>query len=194
MDFTLRLYEPRFNAAIQELFYASVHNISTRFYSPQQLDVWAPENTDPLLWSQRLQDHYTLLAIDRSSDNVVGFGSALCPHQNLNTAEQSYLRQCSQCSLCSQSMAQPHSVIGLLDHLFVAPAAQGNHIASALCHALEKHMQEQHCDLIFVHASHAAQPVFAHFGYQQIVELKNDLQGMIITNNLMAKQILPAKM
>lgn len=90
-------------------------------------------------------------------------------------------------------MAQTHVEIGLLDHLFVAPAAQGNHIASALCLALERYMQELHCDLIFVHASHAAQPVFAHFGYQQIVELQNELQGMIITNNLMAKQILPAK-
>ena len=156
MDFTLRLYEPRFNFAIQELFYAAVHNISTRFY--------------------------------RDSDHVVGFGTALCPHLCLHAAEQRYVQQ------CYQSMAQTHVEIGLLDHLFVAPAAQGNHIASALCLALERYMQELHCDLIFVHASHAAQPVFAHFGYQQIVELQNELQGMIITNNLMAKQILPAKM
>ena len=58
MDFTLRLYEPRFNFAIQELFYAAVHNISTRFYSPQQLNVWAPANADPQIWSLRLQEHY----------------------------------------------------------------------------------------------------------------------------------------
>ena len=188
MDFTLRLYEPLFNAAIQELFYTAVHNISPRLYNQQQLDVWAPENTDPLLWSQRLQEHYTLLAIERDNNNVVGFGTALCPHLYLHAAERRYVQQ------CYPPMAQTHTAIGLLDHLFVAPAAQGNHIASALCHALEKHMQEQHCDLIFVHASHAAQPVFAHFGYQQIVELQNELQGMIITNNLMAKQILPARM
>lgn len=188
MDFTLRLYEPRFNFAIQEIFYAAVHNISTRFYSPQQLDVWAPAHTDPQIWSLRLQEHYTLLAIERDSDHVVGFGTALCPHLCLHAAEQRYVQQ------CYQSMAQTHVEIGLLDHLFVAPAAQGNHIASALCLTLERYMQELHCDLIFVHASHAAQPVFAHFGYQQIVELQNELQGMIITNNLMAKQILPAKM
>ena len=188
MDFDLRLYEPRFNFAIQSLFYAAVHNISTRFYSPQQLDVWAPANADPQIWSQRLQDHYTLLAIERYSDHVVGFGTALCPHLYLHTAERRYVQQ------CYPPMAQTHVEIGLLDHLFVAPTAQGNHIASALCLALERYMQELHCDLIFVHASHASQPVFAHFGYQQIVELQNELQGMIITNNLMAKQILPARM
>ena len=81
MDFTLRLYEPRFNFAIQELFYAAVHNISTRFYSPQQLNVWAPANADPQIWSLRLQEHYTLLAIERDSDHVVGFGTALCHTQ-----------------------------------------------------------------------------------------------------------------
>lgn len=188
MDFTLRLYEPRFNAAIQELFYAAVHHISPRFYSPQLLDVWAPANTNPQSWSQKLQELYALLAIEHDSNNLVGFGTALCPHLYLHAAERRYVQQ------CYPPMAQTHTAIGLLDHLFVAPAAQGNHIASALCHALEKHMQEQHCDLIFVHASHAAQPVFAHFGYQQIVELQNELQGMIITNNLMAKQILPARM
>lgn len=188
MDFDLRLYEPRFNFAIQSLFYAAVHNISTRFYSPQQLDVWAPANADPHIWSLRLQDHYTLLALERGSDHIVGFGTALCPHLCLHTAEQSYVQQ------HYQPVAQAHVEIGLLDHLFVAPAAQGNHIASALCHALERYMQEQYCDLIFVHASHAAKPVFAHLGYQHVVELKNELQGMIITNNLMAKQILPTKM
>ena len=44
MDFTLRLYEPRFNFAIQELFYAAVHNIqilrSGRCASKSTIPYW----------------------------------------------------------------------------------------------------------------------------------------------------------
>lgn len=57
---------------IVNLFYDTVHKVNAKDYSKEQLDAWAPAQTDLEKWNRSLQEHYCLVAIENNV--ILGFG------------------------------------------------------------------------------------------------------------------------
>ena len=68
----IRLYKEADLPELVRLFHDTVHLVNIRHYSPEQVNVWAPEDIDYTAWHRSLSIHYTLVALD--GDRVVGFG------------------------------------------------------------------------------------------------------------------------
>lgn len=68
----LREYCPLDCQALARLFYEAVHTVSTRDYTPRQLDAWADGHTDLAAWNRSFLSHYTLVA--QEEDEIIGFG------------------------------------------------------------------------------------------------------------------------
>lgn len=69
---TLREYRPSDCKEITELFYHTVHTVNAKDYTREQLHVWATGQVDLDKWNQSLQEHYTIVAVEK--DVLVGFG------------------------------------------------------------------------------------------------------------------------
>lgn len=69
---TLREYRPADCKEITELFYHTVHTVNAKDYTREQLHVWATGQVDLDKWNQSLQEHYTIVAVEK--DVLVGFG------------------------------------------------------------------------------------------------------------------------
>lgn len=67
----LREYCPPDCLTLAELFYDSVHAVSPRDYSPEQLDAWADGHPDLAAWNRSFLRHYTLVA--QEADQIIGF-------------------------------------------------------------------------------------------------------------------------
>ncbi|MGN0610718.1 MAG: GNAT family N-acetyltransferase [Ruminiclostridium sp.] len=57
---------------LAELFYQTVHNINSKDYNKEQLNVWATGEIDLYVWHKSFSEHYTLVAVE--NDIIVGFG------------------------------------------------------------------------------------------------------------------------
>lgn len=57
---------------VTELFYNTVHTVNAKDYTKEELDVWATGREDLKKWNQILQDHFTVVAVDRKI--ITGFG------------------------------------------------------------------------------------------------------------------------
>jgi putative acetyltransferase len=42
-------------AALHAVFYSAVHQLASQHYTPEQINAWAPRDSDSRLWSQRMQ-------------------------------------------------------------------------------------------------------------------------------------------
>jgi len=67
----IRLFEPSDSAEMITLFRRSIHEVACQHYSPQQLDVWAPQVINEVAWTKRCQSRPTWLAYDQ--DTLAGF-------------------------------------------------------------------------------------------------------------------------
>ncbi|RKJ38772.1 GNAT family N-acetyltransferase [Acutalibacter sp. 1XD8-33] len=68
----LRGYTPADCREMAELFYDTVHTVSAKDYTQEQLDAWATGLVDLAEWNQSFLVHYTLVA--EKDDRIVGFG------------------------------------------------------------------------------------------------------------------------
>ncbi len=68
----IRKYQISDCKEITELFYHTVHTVNAKDYTKEQLDVWAAEEADLKKWNQSLQEHYSIVAVEK--DVIVGFG------------------------------------------------------------------------------------------------------------------------
>lgn len=68
----LRRYQQPDCKEITELFYHTVHTVNAKDYTKEQLDVWAAGEADLEKWDQSLQEHYSIVAVEK--DVIVGFG------------------------------------------------------------------------------------------------------------------------
>lgn len=68
----IREYQTSDCIEITELFYNTVHTVNAKDYTKEQLDVWATGQVDLKAWSQLLQEHFSIVAVD--NDIIVGFG------------------------------------------------------------------------------------------------------------------------
>ena len=71
----VKRYDSSWDGEIYSLFVRSVHESCIGYYTPSQLDAWAPEGGDPGLWARGLAASKTLLAVDNGC--LLGFGSIL---------------------------------------------------------------------------------------------------------------------
>ena len=76
---------------------------------------------------------------------------------------------------------------GYLDRLFVHSDYQGKGIATAICDQLEQAIQGS----IVTHASITAKPFFEKRGYKVVKERQVERQGVLLTNFIMEKVVLP---
>lgn len=68
----IREYHPSDGKELIELFYNTVHTVNAKDYTKEQLDVWATGKEELKKWSQSLQEHISIVAVD--GDIIVGFG------------------------------------------------------------------------------------------------------------------------
>jgi GNAT superfamily N-acetyltransferase len=68
---SIRDYRHGDAAALARLFYETVHSVNLRDYSAEQVEAWAPEIPDPVIWHRRMIERCTLVAIQ--DGEPVGF-------------------------------------------------------------------------------------------------------------------------
>lgn len=68
----IRRYRQSDCKEITELFYHTVHTVNAKDYTAEQIDVWAAEEADLEKWNQSLQEHDSIVAVEK--DVIVGFG------------------------------------------------------------------------------------------------------------------------
>ncbi len=71
-EINLREYLTKDRKEIIELFKNTVHTINARDYNKEQLNSWAPEEIDYMVWNKSLLEHYSIVA--EKSSIIVGFG------------------------------------------------------------------------------------------------------------------------
>lgn len=54
------------------LFYDTVHRVNVKDYTEEQLDAWASGQVDLKTWNRSLQEHFSVVAVERGI--LVGFG------------------------------------------------------------------------------------------------------------------------
>ena len=67
----IRPYEARDATAVTDIFYDAIHSVATQYYSPAQVQAWAPLPKDYAMWRQRLRAKPPLVAL--ISAQIVGF-------------------------------------------------------------------------------------------------------------------------
>ena len=68
----LRAFRPQDTEEILRLFYDTVHTVNAADYTPQQLDAWAPGNTDGARWQQEFLQRKAVVCTE--GDVITGFG------------------------------------------------------------------------------------------------------------------------
>lgn len=69
----IRTYQDRDAKATYQLFYDTVHNINSKDYNEQQLNVWAPYDKDISQWNDSLKRNKSFVAEDIDTNLIVGF-------------------------------------------------------------------------------------------------------------------------
>ena len=67
----IRPYEARDATAVTDIFYDAIHSVATQYYSPAQVQAWAPLPKDYAMWRERLRLKPPLVALIDAQ--VVGF-------------------------------------------------------------------------------------------------------------------------
>jgi len=68
----IRAYTSADLRSVVELFTQTVHIVSSRYYSPEEVEAWAPSQPDMAKWSRFYGERYTLVM--DSDDGITGFG------------------------------------------------------------------------------------------------------------------------
>lgn len=68
----LRRYHTSDCEYLAELFYQTVHNVNTKDYTKEQLDVWATGNVNLDEWNKSFLEHLTIVAV--KNEIITGFG------------------------------------------------------------------------------------------------------------------------
>lgn len=67
----VRPYDMKDTEEIVALFKTTVHQVNIRDYSPEQVQIWAPQEIDMTKWQKRLSESHTLVA--EEDGIIVGF-------------------------------------------------------------------------------------------------------------------------
>ena len=124
-------YDQHYLSAMASLFYATVHTINRRDYTPEQLQAWANGTPDLNAWHASFVANHTLLTLH--DDTLVGFGD-MQPDGYLNRlyVHHAYQGQGIATALCDAlESASPHHVISV--HASVTPKLSLSIEATACC-------------------------------------------------------------
>lgn len=189
-------YDPAFNEALDALFYHTVHTTNAADYTPPQLDAWAPPSALPVRWTEHLKHHYTLLALDDSAEAAPSDKSKILGHPLMGFASLQAPAPLEDIALLRATAANkaeveslPDMDFALLDHLFVHPRAQGQHLGVALTSQMEAQALAQGCRIMLTFASLTAQGFFRSQGYEIIHRQEVERYGQKLANALMRKDL-----
>lgn len=90
MSLHIRLYTPDDAEALYALFYATVHTVNRRDYTPAQLDAWAPAVSDLDAWRERFAGRFVVIA--EQGDTIAGFGE-LASDDRTGTIDRFYVHK-----------------------------------------------------------------------------------------------------
>ncbi len=68
----IRIYTPADLDAVVKLFTQTVHLVSSRYYSPEEVEAWAPSSPDMAAWFRFFDERYTLVM--DAEGVITGFG------------------------------------------------------------------------------------------------------------------------
>ncbi len=68
----IRKYRPEDCRKLYGLFYDTVHAVNIKDYTSEQVNAWAPDDTEPEKWSRSFSEHFCLVA--ETDKTVIGFG------------------------------------------------------------------------------------------------------------------------
>ncbi len=68
---TVRDFQSGDEAATFPVFFSAVHEVASAHYSPEVIEAWAPRDTDPQRWAERIQGIQPFVAL-REGD-IVGY-------------------------------------------------------------------------------------------------------------------------
>ena len=68
----IRTFTPADLEPIVDLFTQTVHIVSSSYYSPEEVEAWAPSQPDMVEWNRFFDERYTLVM--DSEDGITGFG------------------------------------------------------------------------------------------------------------------------
>ena len=159
----LRPYIPNDTKAIIALFKETVHSVGARYYTPEQVAVWAPikEQTPEEIaaeltrWQAKLESYITYVV--ECEDKLVGF---------IDMSKEGYL-----------------------DHMYVHKDYQASGASVLLINAIEKSARELGLNKITTHASKAAVLVAKRRGFVVLTEQTVVLNGVELTNYVMEKTL-----
>ena len=68
----IRKYTPADLESVVTLFTQTVHVVSSSYYSPEEVEAWAPSQPDMAAWERYFDERYTLVM--ESENIIIGFG------------------------------------------------------------------------------------------------------------------------
>ena len=68
----IRMYTSADLEQVVDLFTQSVHIVSSSYYSPEEVEAWAPSHPDITTWRRFFDEHYTIVM--DTGDGIKGFG------------------------------------------------------------------------------------------------------------------------
>ncbi|MEM8722357.1 MAG: GNAT family N-acetyltransferase [Cyanobacteria bacterium P01_G01_bin.39] len=68
----IRLFQPRDETQVAELFHDTVRKINIQHYSPQQVEAWSPDHIYFRNWAEICSDRFTYVAVE--NNKIMGFG------------------------------------------------------------------------------------------------------------------------
>ncbi len=157
VEVTIRAYEQRDAADVADVFFRSVRQVATSYYTPAQVRAWAPELRTAEQAHRWAGDGRLLLLAANENDRAVAFIDL--------------------------------EADGHVDHLFCAPEAAGQGIASQLYQAVETAARQQEIGRLYTEASELARRFFERKGFVVLERQDMVLRGEPIHNYKMAKDL-----
>lgn len=62
MNPNLRSFRPDDEAALRAVFYSSVHDLASKYYTAEQLEAWAAREYDAARWAERMRAKQPFIA------------------------------------------------------------------------------------------------------------------------------------
>lgn len=156
MHIVIKPYSPQFAHQIADLFTQTVHSIDDSLYNSAQKSAWAPIPPNYQRWKQRLAERQPFVA---------------------------WVQEDQKERLAGFIELEPS---GHIDCFYVAQEFQGTGVASALLRHLLSQAQQASIKTLFVEASKAARPMFAHYGFTLEKQNAVERNGQILTNYSMS--------
>lgn len=142
----------------------------------------------PLLWRLFFDAVHRTAAKDYSQEQL----NAWAPYQNDLALWSEKMRQINPFIIeCDQTIVgyADLQADGLIDHFFIAAAANRKGFGSLLMNHIIKTAQRRNISYLYAYVSLTAQPFFSRFGFQIELRQQVKLRNVLLTNARMGKYL-----